>query len=58
MSNCVRTNPSGNQQLVSYPLSYYHDLETDKFETGYGGYSPRDEVCVVVRAVHSDAADG
>ena len=29
--------------LVSYPLSFYHDLETHQFETGYGGYSPRDE---------------
>ncbi len=36
---CVR---AGNQ-LVSYPLSYYHELETGAFETGYGGYSPRDE---------------
>ena len=30
-------------QLVGYPLSFYHGLETGAFETGFGGYAPRDE---------------
>ena len=38
----VEFTGSGSK-LVGYPLSFYHSLETGAFETGFGGYAPRDE---------------